>query len=198
MSEVQLHTTELATQYVTQVAADLERNAEERARISAELEALQERLRTLQHDHGVLVNIQQALTGSSSAGAAPTVPPQASAVPQRSKSKKAAAESAKKTATPKTSPAKASKTTVTAAAQPSLVDLVRGHLEQAREPRSTAEITAALTQAHPNRSIKTTVVRTTVENLVAKNLAQRTKQGSSVFYVAEAAASAQPAAAAAS
>ncbi|MGI5041680.1 hypothetical protein ACM9HB_35195, partial [Streptomyces sp. JAC128] len=40
----------------------------------------------------------------------------------------------------------------------------------------------ALGQAHPDRNIKTTVVRTTVEGLVAKSHAQRTKQGSSVYY----------------
>ncbi|MFV5997980.1 hypothetical protein ACNPQM_37810, partial [Streptomyces sp. NPDC056231] len=42
----------------------------------------------------------------------------------------------------------------------------------------------ALAQAHPDRGVKTTVVRTTLEGLVAKSQAQRTKQGSSVFYTA--------------
>jgi len=45
---------------------------------------------------------------------------------------------------------------------------------------------SALTQAHPDRTIKTTVVRTTVEGLVARSHAHRTKQGSSVFYTAAA------------
>jgi DNA-binding transcriptional regulator PaaX len=35
---------------------------------------------------------------------------------------------------------------------------------------------------HPERGVKNTVVRTTVENLVAKGQAQRTKQGRSVYY----------------
>jgi len=48
------------------------------------------------------------------------------------------------------------------------------------------QITTALTQAHPDRTIKTTVVRTTLENLVAKSRVHRTKQGSSVFYTAAA------------
>ncbi|MFI1487980.1 hypothetical protein [Streptomyces sp. NPDC020747] len=43
---------------------------------------------------------------------------------------------------------------------------------------------SALPQAHPDRTIKTTVVRTTVEGLVARSHAHRTKQGSSVFYTA--------------
>ncbi|MCX4920184.1 hypothetical protein OID55_41220 [Streptomyces sp. NBC_00715] len=200
MSEVQSPTTELAAQYGTQVASDLERNATEQARISADLEALQEQLQALQRDHGVLVNIQQALGSSPVAVTAPAVPHQASTTSQRGKSKKTAAVAAKKAA-PKKTPAKASavkaaKPASGSAAQLSLVDLVRDLLEQTGEPRSAAEITTALTKAHPDRSIKTTVVRTTVENLVAKSQAQRAKQGSSVFYTA--AASSQPKAVAAS
>ncbi|MET7745521.1 hypothetical protein [Streptomyces sp. NPDC005385] len=201
MSEVQSPTTELAAQYGTQVASDLERNATEQARVSADLEALQEQLHALQRDHHVLVNVQQALGSSSVEVTAPAVPHQASATPQRGKAKKAAAAPAAKKAAPKKTPVKASdvkaaKSASRSAAQPSLVDLVRDHLEQAGEPLSAAEITTALAKAHPDRSIKTTVVRTTVENLVAKSHAQRAKQGSSVFYTA--AAPSQPKAAAAS
>ncbi|WP_217132557.1 hypothetical protein [Streptomyces sp. AC558_RSS880] len=65
---------------------------------------------------------------------------------------------------------------------PKLVELVRRHLEEQNEPRSAAEVAGALGQAHPERAIKTTVVRSTLEGLVARNQAQRTKQGSSVFY----------------
>jgi hypothetical protein len=125
------------------------------------------------------------------------VPHQASAEPKQSKGKKAAATVAKKTApkkpaakassakasSAKTSSEKASSVKAsTAAAKPTLVELIRGHLEKQNEPRSAAEITTALTQAHPDRSVKTTVVRTTLEGLVAKSHAHRTKQGSSVFY----------------
>ncbi|MET7976683.1 hypothetical protein ABZW44_27295 [Streptomyces mirabilis] len=179
--------TELTSQYIAQVTGDLERNAKEQERVAAEIEALQEQLRALQHDHTVLVNMQDALGGPSpalgaEAAATPSVPHQASAEPKQSKGKKAAATGAKKTASKKpaakTSPVKAS----TAAAKPTLVELIRGHLEKQTEPRSAAEITTALTQAHPDRSVKTTVVRTTLEGLVAKSHAHRSKQGSSVFY----------------
>ncbi|MEU3844935.1 hypothetical protein AB0E88_33510 [Streptomyces sp. NPDC028635] len=71
---------------------------------------------------------------------------------------------------------------------PKLVDLVRQHLTEQNEPRSAAEIAEALGKAHPERSIKTTVVRTTLESLVARNHAQRSKQGTSVFYTASEAA----------
>ncbi|WP_328842818.1 hypothetical protein [Streptomyces sp. NBC_00258] len=188
MSGSQASGTELTSQYVTQITGDLERNTKEQERIGAEVDALQEQLRALQHDHTVLVNMQQALgsvgpAAEAAAKAASSVPRQA-AEPKQSKSKKTAAAGASKAASKKTaakvSSAKASK----ADGRPSLVELIRNHLKQQNEPRSAAEISSALTQAHPDRTIKTTVVRTTVEGLVAKSHAHRTKQGSSVFYTA--------------
>ncbi|UPZ33362.1 hypothetical protein MUK60_39590 [Streptomyces sp. LRE541] len=212
MSENQISTTELTSQYIAQVTSDLERNSKEQERIATDIAALQEQLLALQHDHTVLVNMHQALGGTSPAtgttAAVPSVPSQSSARTKQPKAakdvkaakpKKAAATgAAKKAETKKPEPrkpaAKAAKTT----AQPSLVDLIRGHLEAQKEPRSAAEITTALTAAHPERTIKTTVVRTTLENLVARSSAHRNKQGSSVFYTAttEAPAEAEPAAAA--
>ncbi|WP_406490481.1 hypothetical protein [Streptomyces phaeochromogenes] len=189
MSEIQASSTELTSQYIAQITGDLERNTKEQERIGAEAEALQEQLRTLQHDHTVLVNMQKALDGATPASEAATkaavsVPSQAPAEPKRSRSKKSAAAGVGKAASKKpaaeASSAKASK----AAGKPSLVDLIRNHLQQQNEPRSAAEISSALTQAHPDRTIKTTVVRTTVEGLVARSHAHRTKQGSSVFYTA--------------
>ncbi|MET8332056.1 hypothetical protein [Streptomyces sp. NPDC005181] len=198
MSEIQVHATGLASQYIAQVTGDLERNVKEQERISAEIDALQEQLGALQHDHTVLVSMQKALGGASAAGeadtmVAPTVPRQTTAEPQQSKPKKAAATSATATA-PKKNAAKASSAKAPeTAAKPTLVNLIRGHLEQQSEPRSATEVSAALTQAYPDRGVKTTVVRTTLEGLVAKSQAQRTKQGSSVFYTATAAS--EPAAA---
>lgn len=75
-------------------------------------------------------------------------------------------------------------TAVAQTARPTLVDIVREHLNAQSEPRSAAEITNALGKAHPERTIKATVVRTTLEGLVAKNQAHRSKQGTSVFYTA--------------
>lgn len=223
MSEIQAHATGLTSQYIAQVTGDLERNVKEQERISAEIEALQEQLGALQHDHSVLVSMQEALGGANAVDeadttAAPTVPRQATAEPRQSTPKKAAATSAKttaskkgaakassaKTSSAKTPSAKASSAKAPSAkassakapttdTKPTLVNLIRGHLEQQSEPRSATEVSAALTQAHPDRGVKTTVVRTTLEGLVAKSQAQRTKQGSSVFYTATAAS--EPAAA---
>ncbi|MET7656031.1 MULTISPECIES: hypothetical protein [unclassified Streptomyces] len=211
MSET-VSATELASQYTAQVTADLERNTKEQERIGAEIASLQEQLAALEHDHSVLVSIQQAID------AAPVTAPAAQptdsvAVPAprkkaatsatsgtsgtskrtqktQSKPKKTASgvtRKAEKTAAPK----RASATEQAApadTAQPTLVDLVRRHLTEQKEPRSAAEITTALGLAHPERTIKTTVVRTTLEGLVAKTQAQRSKQGSSVFYTATEAA----------
>ncbi|MEU9187098.1 hypothetical protein AB0D14_21660 [Streptomyces sp. NPDC048484] len=51
MSEIQASSTELTSQYIAQITGDLERNTKEQERIGAEVDALQEQLRTLQHDH---------------------------------------------------------------------------------------------------------------------------------------------------
>ncbi|WP_432058442.1 hypothetical protein [Streptomyces sp. bgisy022] len=71
-----------------------------------------------------------------------------------------------------------------AADGPKLVELVQTHLAGQQEPRSAAEIAEALAAARPGRTVKTTVVRSTLEGLVARNRAQRSKQGASVFYSA--------------
>ncbi|MEU2774195.1 hypothetical protein ABZ646_14945 [Streptomyces sp. NPDC007162] len=98
----------------------------------------------------------------------------------------------------KASPRKAETGTATPAeaapaeAKPSLVDAVRTYLEQQREPRSAVEVAEAIRSGQPGRTIKTTVIRTTLEGLVAKSLAQRGKQGRSVFYTSTAAAQNTP------
>lgn len=195
----------MQTQYAAQVAADLETNRKEQEHVRAEVAALQEQLQTLENDHAVLLSMQQALGSSSGSPATATAKAPSRSrrnvpVPRAGADKAGAARAKKSTATgtkgkatknaPK-SAAKAAPASTTAAAAkkqdapaagPTLVELIDAHLGQQKEPRSAAEITAALSQAHPDRSIKTTVVRTTVENLVARGRVQRTKQGSSVFY----------------
>ena len=262
--------TELASQYSVQVTDDLERNVKEQERVSTEITALQQQLAALQHDHALLVNMQQALgitpqparsapESASSTGAATVPAPRGSAAaqsetdrrtrgrktttaPKRAAAAKPGAKPASKpkakkatkstaTATTKataktdtpadpkpstktgtkamatpdavsTAPAKsaaksaakpaAKKAAARATAQPTLVELVREHLVGQREPRSAAEVTTALSEAHSGRTVKTTVVRTTLEGLVAKNQAQRTKQGTSVYYTATEAPASEP------
>ncbi|MFI6038501.1 hypothetical protein ACIBBD_31075 [Streptomyces sp. NPDC051315] len=203
MSETTAQSTELTSQYSTQVAGDLERNLKEQERLSSEIEALQEKLAALRHDQSVLMNIQQALGVPSPAPDAPAAEPVA-AVPAPRKKATAPSGAAKQTKAKKPAPARkrtskkaAAAAPATPATQPTLVELVREHLAGQKEPRSAAEIATALKQQHPERDVKTTVVRTTLEGLVAKNQAQRTKQGTSVFYTtpdsAEASASTEQA-----
>jgi hypothetical protein len=197
MSESTTATTELTSQYAAQVTSDLEHNAKEQERISTDIAALQEQLAALQHDHAVLVNVQQAL-GVSPTPVQPAAAPDSSTVPaprkktsgepgagKRTRTKQAA-DAQDRTAAKKAAAGKkpAGNAVATKAARPTLGELIRSHLTKQSEPRSAADVTTALDTAHPERGVKTTVVRTTLENLVAKNQAQRTKQGSSVYYTA--------------
>ncbi|MFC9091068.1 hypothetical protein [Streptomyces sp. NPDC057072] len=225
MSQSTTAATGLSSQYAAQVTSDLERNVKEQERISTDIAALQQELASLQSDHSVLVNVQQAL-GITSAPVQSAATPEATTVPaprektsaepstgKRARAKKtdapatdkkpAAQKTASKTA-PKTAAKSAPKTAAKTAAKteaktgskaagkaetakaalPTLVELIRRHLSEQSEPRSAAEVSTALDQAHPERGIKTTVVRTTLENLVARTQAHRTKQGSSVYYTA--------------
>ncbi len=204
MSENSTAATDLTSQYTAQVANDLERNVKEQERVTAEIAALQEQLTVLQQDHAILVNMQQAL-GLAPASAAPapvareetaagsaTVPaPRGRGTAKRADKpgKKAAARTApgKQPRKPAKAKAKAERPAARTAARtngPKLVELVRRHLGEQSEPRSAAEVAGALGAAHPDRTIRTTVVRNTLEGLVARNQVQRTKQGSSVFYTA--------------
>ncbi|MFE0543495.1 hypothetical protein [Streptomyces sp. NPDC058891] len=214
MSQSTTAATGLSSQYAAQVTSDLERNVKEQERISTDIAALQQELASLQSDHSVLVNVQQAL-GITSAPVQSAATPEATTVPaprektsaepstgKRARAKKttdapatdkkpAAQKTASKAApkpaakaAPKAAAKSAGKAETAKAALPTLVELIRRHLSEQNEPRSAAEVTTALDQAHPERGIKTTVVRTTLENLVARTQAHRSKQGSSVYYTA--------------
>ncbi|MBP5896928.1 hypothetical protein [Streptomyces scabiei] len=108
------------------------------------------------------------------------------AAPKSAATKTATKTADGKTAAPRTAATKSSapKSSAPKKDQPTLVELIRLHLTEQSEPRSAAEVAAALTQAHPDRRIQTNVVRTTLEGLVAKSNAQRSRQGSSVYYTA--------------
>ena len=195
MSESTTAATGLTSQYIAQVAGDLESNFKEQERIGAEIAALEQQLTALQQDHSVLVNIQQALgvthepkepsaTADSAAASSPQQRTEA-APPSKRRARKTTA--VRETTAKKPDAHKPTPKTSTTAARPTLVELIRRHLAEQNEPRSAAEISTALGQAHPERNIKTKVVRVTLEGLVAKSQAQRSKQGASVFYTAPAA-----------
>ncbi|MCT9088777.1 hypothetical protein N4G70_07825 [Streptomyces sp. ASQP_92] len=186
--------TTLQSQYAAQIQSDLDSNVAEREQIAAQISALQEQLSVLENNHTLLASMRQAIGSpaatTSTRAKGNTKPPanapkntgkktaeaSAARVPQARKAAKSPARATKKQAQP-AAKAKAS-------SAPTLRDLVADHLARSGEPRSAAEITAALTEAHSERTIAGTVVRNTLENLVAKGQAQRTRQGRSVFYTA--------------
>jgi hypothetical protein len=194
----------LASQYVSQVTKDLEENVREQERVTAEIAALQERLAALQHDHAILLNMQQALGIAAPAPApTPVVPaprgksggarradtkkpgPKKPAAKKPAARKPAARKPAAKKAPAKPAqpePAQPAQQQPAQPTQPTLVELVRRYLTEQNEPRSAAEVAEALGRTYPERAVQTKVVRTTLENLVARNGAHRSKQGSSVFY----------------
>ncbi|MET9359542.1 hypothetical protein ABZX93_01325 [Streptomyces sp. NPDC006632] len=195
--------TTLQSQYAAQIQSDLDGNVAEREHISAQISALQEQLTTLENNHALLASMQQAVGGPAAPAARKASSKKAAAasatrIPQARSARKSAGRAAEKQAAPaaRTSKAagatkagtkagKAAKSGKASSATPTtLRDLVAAHLAQSGEPRSAAEITAGLTEAHPDRTIAGTVVRNTLENLVAKGEAQRTRQNRSVFYTA--------------
>ncbi|MFE3581695.1 hypothetical protein [Streptomyces vinaceus] len=65
-----------------------------------------------------------------------------------------------------------------------LTELIHRHLSGQAEPRTAREIAQALKAADPDRSVSDNLVRTTTERLVARSLAERVKQGATVYYTA--------------
>ena len=201
MSQTALETPDIKAQYVAQVASDLEHNTQEQQRIGAEMAALKAQLEALERDRALLVSVRQALGGQDAAAGQPSeagskdgdsadvpAPRRTSAPSKPARRRKAEQSNAKKAEPGKAGKQEASSArkpeakAADKAAKPTLIALVRQHLAGHAEPRSAAEITASLSTHHPDRGIKATVVRTTAESLVARGLAHRSKQGSSVFY----------------
>ncbi|MER8162407.1 hypothetical protein [Streptomyces sp. NPDC094472] len=183
--------TNLKSQYAAQITADLERNSAEHERLSSEITALQQQLLALENNRALLLSMRQTL-GDEATGDAPENTDVASLENGSSAVRKSAplpaARKPKKNTSTTTGKRKEAESTrnrpqrARKAGAPTLRDLIRDDLAQHGEPRSAIEVTAALTQAFPDREIKATVVRSTLESLVAKGQARRTKQQRSVFY----------------
>ncbi|MGY4976100.1 hypothetical protein ACWCYL_02825 [Streptomyces sp. 900105755] len=173
--------TELASEYSARIARDLEINTQEQDRLATEIAALEEQLRAVRENRAVLERLQQALTPQAPASASVSAP--ASAPAPGSATADADTDAVvphqrtepapNRRAVPKQGPAEP---------KPSLVEAVHAYLAEQREPRSATDVAEAIRAAQPGRTIKTTVIRTTLENLVARNRARRTKQGRAVFY----------------
>ncbi|WP_308343623.1 hypothetical protein [Streptomyces sp. MK37H] len=183
--------TNLKSQYAAQINTDLERNSADHERLSAEITALQQQLLVLEKNRALLLGMRQSL-GDEATGDVPENTDVSGSDDGASGARKSADRSTtdnpkKKTDTTSgkrkgTESGRSRTKRVREAGVPTLRDLIRDDLAQHAEPRSAAEVTAALTQALPDREVKATVVRSTLESLVAKGEAHRTKQQRSVFY----------------
>ncbi|CDR17430.1 hypothetical protein [Streptomyces iranensis] len=185
----------LKSQYAAQVAADLERNSAEHERLSSEIAALQEQLAMLEDNRGLLFSMRQTLGGDATDGgtekggvsgsaAGSSAKREVAALSAARKARKKAAAAGGKRKRAESGGSRSNRQRVRESGVPTLRELVRDDLAQHGEPRSAAEVTAALSQALPEREIKPTVVRGTLESLVAKGQAHRTRQKRSVFYSA--------------
>ncbi|MCF3136974.1 hypothetical protein [Streptomyces olivochromogenes] len=197
--------------YAGRFASELEANR-------GEQESLRVRLEQLQAEEEVLLRLQSALAavtagpGSAVSGAAEaavtepqdlTHAPEEAAVPQpRHQETSSPGASAKKSTVKRTAPARkaakkttakdpADKSAADKAAEPSLGDLLKQILDRhPGQPRTAAEVTSELEKEYPERARNTTIVRNTLERLVAKSAVERTKQKSTVLYTSQGAAAA--------
>jgi hypothetical protein len=184
---------DLKTQYTDRISEDLARNEAERARIENEITALQAELITLNDNRLVLERMQASLAGGTSEEPAVAAASPVTTVPVPAPVKKAAKKvprqkspaKAKPGPKPKPkTPAQSPDSTKTASEGPTLIELITVHLSHSEDtPRSASEVVSGLQQRYPGREFNAKVVRNTLEALVAKGRAERTRQKRSVFYV---------------
>ncbi|MEW5539270.1 hypothetical protein AB1339_16630 [Streptomyces cyaneofuscatus] len=180
----------ITADYAQRVTDDLSANRTEQERVRAELARLQEELVRLEESEQVLTKMQEVLGTTPKQTAKKGKGTKTAAVP-------AARRSNGKTAAGKTDTTTARKTSKKSASpkkpgEPTWLELTTAHLTAQNEPKSAAEVSAALTEAHPERAVQVTIVRNTLEQGVAQGLFARSKQGRSVFYSPVVAVSAQP------
>ncbi|MFJ9852807.1 hypothetical protein [Streptomyces sp. NPDC101150] len=169
-------------------------DAELAEHVAAKLKSITQQIDDLQQLKTKLEDLQEHLgTGPGNEADTPqlpeadTQPAQPATVPAARRAKAAAAKPRSKSAAAKApggtkKPRAAKRVSAKARSKsPTRVDLLLELLSE--QPRTVAELTQLLTQEHPNRAARETVVRNTLENsLVAKGLAHRSKQGRNVFY----------------
>ncbi|MER5551924.1 hypothetical protein ABT001_09605 [Streptomyces sp. NPDC002793] len=183
MSENTLTST-ISADYAQRITDDLAANRSEQERTRAELTRLQDELVRLEEGEQILVKMQEVLGGNGkSAGkgrkAAASVPAarraKGKATSRKGDEPKARVRAKQRTADKGAAAPKG-------AGEPTWRELVTGYLADQREPKSAAEVAAALADAYPQRTTQVTVVRNTLEQGVAHGLLERSKQGRSVYY----------------
>ncbi|WP_274036519.1 hypothetical protein [Streptomyces sp. MMBL 11-1] len=174
--------------YAQRVTKDLAENRGEQERVRAELARLQSELDELEKSEVLLTKMQEVLGGAPKPPTTKKGKSTVVAVPaarsQSGKSARKAQTSGRKAGAQKgTSPRKSG--------EPTWLDRTTAYLAGQSEPKSAAEVTSALAEAHPERTVPDAVVRNSLEQGVAQGRVERSKQGRSVFYTSIAAAAPQ-------
>ncbi|MFC9948890.1 hypothetical protein [Streptomyces pratensis] len=187
--------------YAQKVTEDLATTRSEQERVRAELARLEGELRQLEESEQVLVKMQVVLGGPGKPAAGSSKGRKKVSVPAaHRKSTTGQQKVPGKAKSSKKADSKASAGQAPAAknaGEETWAALAGSYLTGQSEPKSAAEVSAALTEAYPQRKVQATVVRNALEQGVARGLLKRSKQGRSVYYTLAATppASAEPAAA---
>ncbi|MCM2416244.1 hypothetical protein [Streptomyces sp. RKAG290] len=185
MSEVAA-TAGVTASYARKVTEDLTANKSEQERVRTELTRLQDELLQLEVSEQVLVKMQDVLVGAGEPATEKAKAGKKASVPAARRGKSTAGQGK---AAPKAKTSKAAGKAPTEKAAPAKavgeatwVELATSYLSAQSEPKSAAEVSAALTHDHPERSVQAPVVRNALEQGVARGLLERAKQGRSVYY----------------
>ncbi|MGW1094203.1 hypothetical protein ACWD5W_00275 [Streptomyces sp. NPDC002455] len=173
--------------YAQKVTEDLAVTRSEQERVRAELARLQDELRQLEEGEQVLVKMQVVLGGLGEPASGNGKGGKKASVPAARRGRTAAA---RKKAPGKANPSKKANAKASAvkaapvkgAGEETWAAVAGSYLAGQSEPKSAAEVAAALTEAHPQRKVQATVVRNSLEQGVARGLLERSKQGRSVYY----------------
>jgi len=176
----QSHSRTLTDMYVERIHADL-------ARIEGEIADARARLEELDRDRVWLLGLLDRLpsrpqaaqeTAGTEAGAGAEAAAPEAAVPEA-----AAPEAAARTAPGGEEPAPVRRSAKRSGRSgPTLRDLVVKHLAALDGPTTVHEATVTVNDSGLVRQASTVVVRNTLESLVAGGIAERSKQGRSVYY----------------
>ncbi|MFD6275115.1 hypothetical protein ACFWFI_06005 [Streptomyces sp. NPDC060209] len=179
-------TSGISADYAQRITDDLEANRSEQDRARAELTRLQDELIQLEEGEQILVKMQDVLGAAEKPAAPKSKGRKAAASVPAARGAKSRTATQKRGGGPKSRAGQQTAPEETAtpkgAGEPTWRELVTGYLSDQREPKSAAEVTAALTEAHPQRTTQVAVVRNTLEQGVAHGLLERSKQGRSVYY----------------
>lgn len=184
-------TATLRSRYVEQAASDLKE-------IRRQQQELTEKIRVLQQEEALLVDILSLAERTPSEEASP-LPEQAQDEPTLAPARSSAAGTATRGTGGRAAGSGASRSRAAGAPagnkarQPLLGDLLMQLLGDHDQPRLAKELRDELMEKHPDRTPTPQVVRNTLESLVAKGRIRRHRQQRSVMY--SLVQSAQPAAA---